>query len=107
MNQLLQKKQIIDTTYEVQFFISGNDYFQKYRVKGKDRKIYLLKLYNSSKLSSYQFTENGLLEAEILQNAEHKNIIHYENTGELIIEKEKYHYLIMDFISGETLKDKL
>ena len=107
MTQLLQKKQLIDTAYEVQFFISGNDYFQKYRVKGKDGKIYLLKLYNSSKLSSYQFTENGLLEADILQNAKHKNIIRYENTGELIIDKEKYHYLIMDFISGETLKDKL
>ena len=98
MNQILQKKQLIDAAYEVQFFVSGNNYFHKYRVKGKDGEIYLLKLYNSSKLSSYQFTENGLLEADILQNAKHKNIIRYENTGELIIGKEKYHYLIMDFI---------
>ena len=107
MSQLLQKKQIIDTVYEIQFFISGNDYFQKYRAKGKDGKIYLLKLYNSSKLSSYQFTEDELLETEVLKKIKHKNIIRFENSGEIVLNKQKYHYLIMDFVSGETLKDKL
>ena len=81
--QLLQKKQIIDTVYEIQFFIDGNDYFQKYRAKGKDGKIYLLKLYNSSKLSAYQFAENELLETEILKKVNHKNIIRFENNGEI------------------------
>ena len=107
MNKLLQKKQIIDNVYEIQFFIDGNDYFQKYRAKGKDGKIYLLKLYNSSKLSSYQFAENELLETEILKTVKHKNIIRFENSGEIVLNKQKYHYLIMDFVSGETLKDKL
>jgi len=55
MHQLLNKGQIIDAAYEVQFIISGNDYLQKYRVKNKDGKIYQLKLYNSFKLSPYQF----------------------------------------------------
>lgn len=75
MTQLLQKKQLIDTAYEVQFFISGNDYFQKYRVKGKDGKIYLLKFYNSSKLSLYQF---GVI--EYLMNKDYSENIKIKET---------------------------
>jgi len=108
MHQLLNKGQIIDAAYEVQFIISGNDYLQKYRVKNKDGKIYQLKLYNSFKLSPYQFTEdNELLETEILKKINHHNIIKFENNGEIVLENQKYHYLILNFISGETLKDKI
>jgi len=108
INQLLQKGQLIDATFEVQFFISGNDYLQKYRVKNKEGKIYQLKLYNSSKLSPYQFTEdNELLETEILKKINHPNIIKFENSGEIVLDNQKYHYLILNFISGESLKDKI
>ena len=48
--QVLSKGEKIDSTYEVHFFIGGDSFYEKYRVKGKDGKTYLLKLYNSSKL---------------------------------------------------------
>jgi len=107
MEQLLQKKQLINSTYEVQFFIGGTDLYQKYRVKGKDGKTYLLKLYNSSKLPSANFSGGNLLEVEILSMFNTPNIIRLVNNGELILDSCKYHFIIFDFIPGETLQDKL
>ena len=107
MEKILEKKQVVNGKYEVQFFIAGTDIYQKYRVKGNDNKTYLLKLYNSSKLSRYSFTKEGLLETEILRQIDHVNIISLVESGEVVKNSQKYHFLIFDFISGETLHDKL
>jgi len=53
--KVLNKNEIINSTYEVQFFIGGDTFYEKYRVKGRDGKTYLLKLYNSSKLPFVQW----------------------------------------------------
>ena len=42
-NQILKQKELINSTYEIQFFIGGDTFYEKYRVKGKDGKTYLLK----------------------------------------------------------------
>ena len=107
MEKILEKKQVVNGKYEVQFFIDGTDVYEKYRVKGNDNKTYLLKLYNSSKLSRYSFTNEGLLETEILRQIDHINIISLVESGEVVKDSQKYHFLIFDFISGETLHDKL
>lgn len=107
MEQILNKKQTINYTYEVQFFIGGNAFYQKYRVKGKDGKTYLLKLYNSSKLSSNSFSNGNLLEVEILALLNSGEIIKLVNNGEIVKDNQKFHFIIFDFISGETLQDKL
>ncbi len=107
MEQFLNKKQIIDSTYEVQFFLGEDFYCQKYRVKGIDGKTYFLKLYNSSKLSSYDFSNANLLEVEILASISSSGIVHLVNNGELINENQKYHYIVNEFISGETITEKL
>ena len=107
MKKILEKKQVVNGKYEVQFFIDGTDIYEKYRVKGKDNKTYLLKLYNSSKLSRYSFTNEGLLETEILRQIDHVNIISLVESGEVVKNSQKYHFLILDFISGETLHEKL
>ncbi len=105
--QVLKKKQIVSSNYEVQFFIGGDDYFQKYRVKGMNGEILLLKLYNSSKLSSHSFSNGTLLEVEILSLLDHSNIIGVINSGELAFEQQKYNYIILNYISGETIQDKI
>ncbi|MFW5879802.1 MAG: AAA family ATPase, partial [bacterium] len=46
-------------------------------------------------------------EVEILASINYSGIIHLVNNGELIIENQKYHYVVFDFISGETISDKL
>ncbi|SVB16833.1 uncharacterized protein METZ01_LOCUS169687, partial [marine metagenome] len=107
VEKTLEKKQVINGKYEVQFFLDETDVYQKYRVKGNDNKTYLLKLYNSSKLSRYSFTNEGLLETEILRQIDHINIISLVESGEVVKNSQKYHFLIFDFISGETLHEKL
>lgn len=107
MQQVLNKKQKLNSNYEVQFFIGGNSYFQKYRVIGNDGKSYLLKLFNSSKLTGFDFSNSNLLEVEILATVNLSGVIHLVNNGELIIENQKYHYIVFNFIPGETISDKL
>ncbi len=43
MKNILDKKQMVNSAYEVQFFIGGDTFYEKYRVKGKDGSTYLLK----------------------------------------------------------------
>jgi len=107
MKNVLNKKQKVNSTYEIQFFIGGDTFYEKYRVKSKDGKTYLLKLYNSSKLSKNDFSNDNLLEVEILASLNLDNSVRLVNNGEFVTDNNKYHYIILDFISGETLQDKL
>jgi len=107
MNNILDKKQMVNSFYEVQFFIGGDTFYEKYRVKGKNGKTYLLKLYNSSKLSKNDFSNQDLLEVEILASLNLDNTVRLVNNGEYVKDNKKYHYIVLDFISGETIQDKL
>jgi transitional endoplasmic reticulum ATPase len=106
MNMVLSNKERINSTYEVQFFIGGDTFYEKYRVKNNKGETLLLKLYNSSKLSHFDFSGNNLLEVEILENLNINNIVKYIDKGEFVKENQKYHYIVFEFISGETIKDK-
>ncbi len=107
MNDILAKKQLIDSKYEVRFFIEGDDYCEKYRVNSKDGKSYFLKLYNSSKLSKDSFSHGSMLEVEILALLKSNGIIKLIDSGEMVEASQKYHYIVSEFISGETLQEKL
>jgi transitional endoplasmic reticulum ATPase len=107
MGQILRKGDILNSTYEVQFFISGDEFCEKYRVKGNDGKTYLLKLYNSSKLSKNDFSDFNLLEVEILTTLNVENAVRLVNNGGYVKGSNKYHFIVLDFISGETIQDKL
>ena len=107
MLEVLDKNQEIDENYRVKFFIEGDDYYQKYRAIGKDGRQYFLKIYNSAKLSKSSFSQEGLLEVEILSLLNSSGIQKLINSGEFVKGNQKYHYIVSDFVSGETLKDKL
>ncbi|MEE4197537.1 MAG: AAA family ATPase [Bacteroidales bacterium] len=107
MEQLLNKGKLVNFTYEIQFFIGGDTFCEKYRVKGNNGKTYLLKLYNSSKLSRNDFSNNNLFEVEILSQLNFESTIKLIDNGEYVYKNSRYHYIVLDFISGETLKDKL
>ncbi|NPD47245.1 AAA family ATPase [Lentimicrobium sp. S6] len=107
MNNILDKKEVVNSTYEVKFFIGRDNFHEKYRVKGEDGRTYLLKLYNSSKLTKNDISNGNLLEVEILASLNLENTVRLVNNGEFIKENNKYHYIILDFISGETIQDKL
>ena len=107
-SQLLSKGQIIDDKYTMTFFLKKGSYAETYRVIDKEKKTKLLKLFSYSKLTRTQFDMNDdVLEIEILKTLKHPNIVKFEDSGNLLIENQKYAYVILDFISGETLADKM
>ncbi len=94
--------------YTVLFPIKQGGNAETYRVKGKDEKLYFLKLFNYSKLSRTAFdSENNLLEIEFLKKINHENIVSYKDSGELLFESKKFGYLILNFIAGETLAERI
>lgn len=105
---ILPKGFLIDEKYSVLLFIKQGSNAETYRVKGKDGKLYFLKLFNYSKLSRTAFdNENNLLEIEFLKKIKHENIVSYKDSGELIFENKKFGYLILNFIAGETLAERI
>ena len=107
-NSILKKDQIIDKKYNVSFFVKKGDYAETYRVQNNKGQTKLLKLFDYKKLHHSQFTENNeVLEIEILKNLNHPNIIKYYDSGVIMVDNQQYAYLVLDFISGETLAEKL
>ncbi|MCB0742356.1 MAG: AAA family ATPase [Ignavibacteriae bacterium] len=111
MNQkehILAKGQTIKENYKVTFFLKKGSYAETYRIKDQEGKTKLLKLFAYSKLHRTQFDGNGdVLEIQVLKNIKHPNLVKYSDSGELLLDGQKYAYVILDFISGETLADKL
>jgi transitional endoplasmic reticulum ATPase len=105
---ILPKNFSVDGKYSVFLFIKQGSNAETYRVKGKDGKLYFLKLFNYAKLHRSAFdTENNLLEIKFLKSIKHPNIVSYKDSGELIFEGKKFGYLILNFIAGETIADKI
>jgi len=107
-NYILLKGQSIENKYIVTFFLKKGSYAETYRVKDQEGKTKLLKLFAYSKLHRTQFNENdAVLEIEVLKQIKHPNLVKYCDDGEILLENQKYAFVILDFISGETLADKM
>ena len=107
MNNILQRNDIIGS-YKVQFFLKKGTYAENYRVKDKEGQLKFLKLFCLSKLHHSQFTAEGeVLEIEIARQLKHPNVVGYVDSGSTLIQQQKYAYLALNFISGETLADKM
>jgi len=105
---ILPKNFSVNEKYSVMLFIKQGSNAETYRVKGKDGKLYFLKLFNYAKLHRSAFDrENNLLEIEFLKSIKHPNIVSYKDSGELIYEGKKFGYLVLNFIAGETLAEKI
>jgi len=105
---ILEKNFSINEKYKVLLFIKQGNNAETYRVKGNDEKLYFLKLFNYSKLHHSSFdADNNLLEIEITKILNNDNIVKFIYNGELFIDNKRYGYLILDFIAGETLSEKI
>ena len=103
---LARKSKIGD--YHVIFPIKDSSYAETYRVKDASGKIYFMKLFNYAKLHRTQFDEDGnILEINISRKLEHPNILSLHDSGEIILDNLKYAYAIYDFVSGETVAEKI
>ena len=105
---ILTRNFSVNKKYSVMLFIKKGSNAETYRVKGLDGKLYFLKLFNYAKLHRSAFdSENNLLEIEFLKKIKHENIVSYKDSGELIFENKKFGYLVLNFIVGETLAERI
>lgn len=105
---ILTKGQSIDDKYSVSFFLKKGSYAETYRVQNEAKETKILKLFDFAKLHRTQFTESGeILEIEILKQIKHSNLIKYTDSGNIVIDNQKLAYVVLDFVSGETLADKM
>lgn len=105
---ILSKGQTIDNKYSVSFFLKKGSYAETYRVQNEAKETKFLKLFDLAKLHRTQFTDNGdILEIELLKQVKHPNLVRYNDSGNTIIDSRKNAYAVLDFISGETLADKM
>lgn len=105
---ILQKNSFLADKYCVLLFIKQGSNSETYRVKGADGKLYFLKLFNPSKAHHTAFDQFGdLLEIELLKKVNHENVVSYKDSGEVIVDGKKYLFLILDFIAGETLAERM
>jgi len=108
IKNILSKGHSINNKYTVTFFLKKGSYAETYRVKDSEGKTKLLKLFAYSKLDRTQFNANhDVLEIEILKRIKHSNLVKYYDSGELFLDGQKYAFAILDFISGETLANKM
>jgi transitional endoplasmic reticulum ATPase len=106
--QTLQKNVVLNGKYAVLFFIKKGHNAETYRVRGANGKLYFLKLFNVTQTHHTAFDGNGnLLEIEFFKRAKHPNIVAYKDSGEVIVESKKFFYLILNFIAGETLAERM
>ena len=95
-DHILSKGQSIDEMYTITFFLKKGSYAETYRVKDKQGKTKLLKLFVYSKLDRTQFDSNDeVLEIEILKQIDHPNLVKYCGSGDLVHEGQKYAYVIV------------
>jgi transitional endoplasmic reticulum ATPase len=104
----LPKGFLIDEQYSVVLFIKYGRNAETYRVKRSDGKICFLKLFSIEKTPPSFFDEEGnLLEISLLKKISHENIASYADSGILEYENTRFSYLVLNFIIGETLRERI
>ena len=77
---ILPKNFLVNEKYAVMLFIKQGSNAETYRVKGRNGKLYFLKLFNYSKLHHSAFdSEQNLLEIEFLKSINDSNIVNYKD----------------------------
>lgn len=105
---ILKQGDFILDRYEIRFFLKKGSYAETYRVKDQEGNVRFLKLFVYAQLDRTQFnSEGGALEIDVLKLLEHKNLVKYHDSGEFVQDGQKYGFVVLDFISGETLADKM
>lgn len=95
-------------SYTVAFPHKQGSYAETYRVKDAKDKTRFLKLINYSKLSRNQIDDEGrATEIEIVRHLEHPNLCKYVDSGNLILNGGQYVYLVTEYVSGETLSQRM
>lgn len=104
---IFQKQQQI-ANYTVVFPHKQGSYAETYRVKDANGKLRFMKLIAFAKLHHSQFNSDGrIIEMEVCKVLNHPNTCNYIDSGTLIDQGQQYAYIVTEFISGETLAQKV
>ena len=102
------KKNDIIGAYTAVFPHKQGTYAETYRVKDTNGKTLFLKLINYSKLNRHQIDDNGrIIEIEIAKQLHQHNLCQYIDSGSIMIDGSQYAWLVSEFVSGETLSQKI
>jgi len=105
-NGILSKGEVINSTYEVQFFIGEGGFGEVYRVKHKYLGLQVLKVFKEE-YSQKTDIITLVQEARILSNLTHNNIVRVFEANEFTKNNKVYYFITMAFVSGETLTQRL
>ncbi len=95
-------------TYIVSFPHKQGSYAETYRVKDSAGKTRFLKLINYSKVDRRQMDDEGrMIEVEIAKQLNHPNLCKYIDSGSIMHNGGQMAYLVTEFVSGETLSQKV
>ena len=104
---IFSRNEII-SSYTVIFPHKQGSYAVTYRVKDANGKTCFLKLINYSKLNRHQLDDNGyMIEVEISKSFNHPNLCRCIDSGMLMLNGGQWAYLVTEYISGETLSQKI
>lgn len=94
--------------YTVAFPHKQGSYAETYRVKDAMGKTRFLKLINYSKLSRRHLDDNGcVIEVGINKMLNHPNLCKYIDSGSIMMNGGQYAYIVTEYVSGETLSQKI
>lgn len=83
-------------------------YAETYRVKDANGKSRFLKLIDYNRLERNQVDDDGsVIEVEIAKRLQHHNLCRFIDSDSLIIDGSQYEWFATEFVSGETLAQKV
>ena len=94
--------------YTVAFQLKQSSYAETYRVKNGNGSTLFLKLINFSHLNRNQIDDNGcVIEIEIAKRLNNHNLCKYIDSGSIMINGGQCSYIVTEYISSETLSQKI
>lgn len=105
MKDMLQKEDtIIDGRYKILERVGGGGMAEVYRARDMIlNRVVAIKILRESMASDSDFIERFNKEAQRAAGLSHPNIVRIYDVGD----KEQLHYIVMEYVSRETLKNKL
>ena len=102
------KGEYIDNRYLVVFPLSQEGGTEVYRVRDGQRQLHFLTLYDRDLLPADAFDEHGEAKVVVMRRrVAHPNLCAYEDSGILEIGERHFSYMVTQFVSCETLADRL
>lgn len=94
--------------YTVTFPHKQGSYAETYRVKDASGKTRFLKLIKYGKMSRWQMDDKGdIMEVEISRQLDHANLCRFVDAGSIMRNGGQLAYLVTEFVSGETLSQRI